>query len=154
MPCVCSVIDHRWRQNVVKTKLIQWKEKKKKTHLPCTTSYLLYLTCIQFLSKKFFKAFTCPKQNNHKDIFKTARHFQVISVCLIVLFVNSSCYTFFKAFTLLMWSNLANIFKTTRHVEQNVENKFPVTASMFNFCTLIDHGHKTNISARWIDYIV
>ena len=132
-------------------KQIQWEEKKKRhTCLVLLLIYFILYTCIQFLSKKFFKAFTCSKQNNYKNIFKTARHFQVISVCLFVFFVNSPCYTFFNAFTLLIWSNLANIFKTTHHVEQNIENKFPVTASMFLYSDRSWAYNQSQRSLHWL----
>ena len=80
-------------------------------------------------------------------ILKLTRTFFVsVSPCLFS--VNLSCLTFFQAFTCLIRNNLTNAFKTARHVEQNNENKFPVTSSMYLYSnTPIHHGQRP-ITAR------
>ena len=47
LPCVCSVIDHRWRQNVVRTK--KWHTRRSRV---CPLCLFLSL-CLFFFSKSF-----------------------------------------------------------------------------------------------------
>ena len=84
-------------------------------------------------------------------ILKVTRTF-FVSVSPVSFFVNFSCLTFFRAFTCLIRNNLTNAFKTARHVEQNNENKFPVTSSMYLYSNT--SWATTNHSARSIQITV
>ena len=45
LPCVCSVIDHRWRQNVVRTK--KWHTRRSRVCHWCLSCGLKQFSCVQ-----------------------------------------------------------------------------------------------------------
>ena len=52
LPCVCSVIDHRWRQNVVKTK--KWHTSRRRV-CHCCCCFFFHLPQSEIISQTFSK---------------------------------------------------------------------------------------------------
>lgn len=134
------------------------------------SSFLLFPTFKQFMpnvlrgwsspqriTRKHFENFRSVlaiiRNDNVFYHFFQFRYFRVakngfVLVFLYFILVSSSCFTFFKAVTCLIWNNLANMFKTACNVEQNKENKFPMSPPK-----QIDYGQRP-ITARSIHHIV
>ena len=69
-----------------------------------------------------------------RKMWQKQRSLQVCYWCFYHIWITiwiAPAKPFFEAFTCLMRNNLKNIFKATHHVEQNKENKFLLTSSMY-----------------------
>ena len=129
------------------------------------SSFLLFPTFKQFMPN-FLRGWSSPQRITRKHIenfrsvlaiirndnffyhFFLFRHFQVGKNGFVLVFLCTFFCTFFKAVTCLIWNNLANMFKTACNVEQNKENKFPMSPPKY-----IDYGQRP-ITARSIHHIV
>ena len=78
LPCVCSVIDHRWRQNAVKTK--KWHTSRKRVTDAFTTFHIL---CDLLLNKATWNLFVLYNDQKRK---KTDTH-----TCLVPLDCSKIC---------------------------------------------------------------
>ena len=133
------------------------------------SSFFLYPTCMQFL-QKVFHVFSCSKQNNGKNIYKTARLYYRLHMMATVVKISCSLGTlkqsralfvficlffvckqlllnFFRGFHPLKSEIISQTFsKPCTMFNKTLENKFPITSSMYLYSQCVQHSDHCIIS--------